>query len=45
MRGEQGGRERQNYCCEWPGTICVSYPLHTKKGYLKNGLSCFQVAF
>ena len=33
------------YCCEWPGTICVSYTLHTKKGYLKNGLSCFQVAF
>ena len=33
------------YCCEWPGTICVSYTPHTKKGYLKNGLSYFQVAF
>ena len=30
---------------EWPGTICVSYILYAKKGYLKNGLSCFQVAF
>ena len=45
MYGRQLGRERPVYCYEWPGTICVSYILYAKKGYLKNGLSCFQVAF